>query len=215
MIYLTKSWKVVRVLWVLQMATVDFEHEDYSKRDRIFNALAVYPERYRMSNQVVAELADASTSYVYQLRTAIDEGEISDEEFESALDEELQSQYRERIDDLLEESGVSRSIDEDEAEEQQTEDEPVEEPQADNATVAETAAETQPAVRGADETGGEGRENGVVPIEEVERVRAVMEQYRKDAEFERERFEGSERNTAEEKYFIANRAVELLDQLIE
>lgn len=194
------------------MALAELEHEDYSKRERILNALSVYPERYRMSNQVIADLAEASTSYVYQLRTAINEGELSDDEFEAALDSELQSQYRDRIDDLLNEHNVTRTIDDD-AEEPQLE-ETGGEQQPEEDSEGEMDGETLQSVRGGVEsdTSVEGAE--AVSVAEVERVRDTMEQYRTDAEFERERFQGEGKDIAEGKYYVANRAVEMLDQVL-
>lgn len=178
------------------MSQTQLDIEEYSKRDRILNALDAYPKRYRMSNQVVADLAEASTSYVYQLRTAIDEGDLSEAEHDSALDEDLGSTYREQIDGLLDEYEVPRTIDGD---------------------GGSTAPETDTTERNERATRGETatRTDGSVSLAEVERVRETMKQYRADADFERERFDGSQKNVAEAKYLLANRAVELLDEVLE
>lgn len=154
-----------------------------------------------MSNQVIAKLTDASESYVYQLRTAIDEGEIPNEKIEAALDEELQSQYRDRIESLVHEHDISRTIDEGATEEQETSGEDLE---------AASENPVNASVRQDDH-----REAAIVPVEEVRRVREVIQGYREDAEFEREHFEGEAKNIAEEKFYISSRAVEMLDQLIE
>ena len=92
--------------------TTTSHHEEYTKRERIFNALAVYPDRYQVNNQVVAEVADASRSYVYQLRSAIEDEEISDDEIQSMLSEDLQTEYREQIGEILESHSIDRVVDE-------------------------------------------------------------------------------------------------------
>lgn len=169
------------------MATTSLQHEDHSKRDRILNALAVYPKQYQMSNKVVAELTGASASYVYQLRAAIDEGELAEDAIETVRDDKLRSEYRDRLKDRLKESEVPRAA----------------------------GGDWQFIVEDAMGSSDNGEADGSVPVAAVKQVRAVMEQYREDAAFERERFEGAGKNVAEEKFLVANRAVELLDDVIE
>lgn len=171
------------------MATAEIEHEEHSKRDRILNALAVYPDDTAVSNQAIAELTGASTSYVYQLRTAMDEGELTADEVESAHDEALQRRYRDRLRELVGESDGQRP------------------PEAEGEPHAEETAPTDSAPA--------EPQDGTVPRDAVEGVRDRLAQYRADAAWERDRFEGAGKDIAEEKYFIANRAVELLDAVIE
>lgn len=171
------------------MATTSLQHEEHSKRDRILNALAVYPEQYQMSNTTVAELTGASASYVYQLRAAIDEGELGEDAIASARDDQLRSGYRDRLEDLLEESDVPRAAGGDD--------------------------DWQSIVEDAMGSPVDDEPDGTVPVAAVQGVRKVMEQYREDAAFERERFEGPGKNIAEEKYLVANRTIELLDDILE
>lgn len=175
------------------------DQEEYSKQDRILNALAVYPERYELSNTVIAELTGASESYVYQLRSRIEDGELTDSDMEDALVDDLQSAYRDELGGLLDEHGVARTIDEEaeskervEAKERESE----APPKSQQTDVKEGATET-------------------VSKAEVKQVRAMLERYRSDAEFERANYEGNAKNIAVQKYAMASLAVELLEQVIQ
>lgn len=69
---------------------VNVQAEDYSKRERIVNAIAVYPERYEFNAEVISELTDSSEGYVYRIKRDIEGGEVSDSDYDEDLDDELQ-----------------------------------------------------------------------------------------------------------------------------
>lgn len=94
------------------MSTEDAEEQtEVTKLDRILNALAVYPDRYERSDTSVAEITGASRSYVHQIHTKIDNGEITQNDFKEAANNTLRSQYSKELPKILEEKGVSRTID--------------------------------------------------------------------------------------------------------
>lgn len=188
--------------------------EGYSKRERIINAIAVYPERYEFNSKVIAELTNSSPSYVYQIQSQIEAGEIENSQVEDELDDDLQQQYRDRIGDLLEAREVERMIDEEErggVKEEATEQEAEEiEPSQEE----EAAEETTEAATGGQSLVQDARSEGI-SVEQVRQIRDQLEIHRQDAEFGRDNFEGAAVDVAHGKYYVANQAIELLAELID
>lgn len=56
---------------------------------------------------------------------------------------------------------------------------------------------------------------GEIPVDQVRTIRDQLNRHREEAEFGRENFEGAAGDVAHGKYFISNKAIELLDELIE
>lgn len=148
----------------------DIATDEYTKRDRILNALAVYPDRYKMSNVAIAELTDTSGSYIYQLRRAVTDGELSNEDLEEALDDQLLAHYRKQLPAALEDKSIQRRIDDP--------DETVD-PHFDTGAFKEV--KTLP---DRIETAQETKESspGTVPATKVRTLRRLMVQYQQDAD---------------------------------
>ncbi len=158
------------------------------KKVRLINAWLADPDAH------YSELADAAGTtprYAHRVKNKLEDGEIAQGAVREVADEALQETFTAKL-----------AADAPDTDERQRPSDPAQ---------ALAAAGVDPSQETA--TGGEP----TVPLSEVERVRDMMEMYRREAEFEADSTAADDTLAAraETKEFVASQAIEMLEEAIE
>lgn len=158
------------------------------KKVRLINAYLAAPDAHYSD---LAEAADTTPRYAHRVKNKLEDGEIAEGAVREVADEDLKATFAARL------AGDDDG-------------EPDERP-SDPAQALAAA--------GVDPSGDTGhtRDEPVVPLSEVERVRDMMEMYRREAEFEADSATTDDTLAAraETKEFVASQAIEMLERAIE
>lgn len=185
----------------------DVKTGEFTKREQIINAIAVYPDRYKFDAEVVADLTDASASYVYRIHRDIHDEDVDGPALDETLDEGLRHEFRDRIGDALERRDVERTIDRGRPARRQ-------DSQPAEIELRDGFERGPEAVRGTGIVQDARNHGGGVPVENIQTVRDQVEILRREAEFAREIFYDEAVHFAQGKYYVATQTIELLDELI-
>jgi len=160
------------------------------KKVRLINAWLADPDAHYSE---LADVAGTTPRYAHRVKTKLEDGEIAEGAVREVADEDLERRFAAEL-------AADRS---DESER------PADPAQA---LAAAGVDPSEPADAPAETT-----DEPVVPLSEVERVRDMMEMYRREAEFEADSAaaDDSLAARAETKEFVASQAIEMLERAIE
>jgi|APHM01.1.fsa_nt_gi hypothetical protein len=158
------------------------------KKVRLINAWLADPDAHYSA---LADAADTTPRYAHRVKNKLEDGEIAEGAVMEVADEELQATFAARLGD--------------EDTDTETTDRSSDPAQALAAAGVDPSRERTAAGEPA------------VPLSEVERVRDMMEMYRREAEFEADSATGDDglAARAETKEFVASQAIEMLERAIE
>ncbi len=157
------------------------------KKVRLINAWLADPDAHYSE---LADAADTTPRYAHRVKNKLEDGEIAEGAVTEVADEDLQATFAARLAD-------------------------------DTGTTDERSSDPAQALAaaGVDPSGDQASSPGepAVPVSEVERVRDMMEMYRREAEFEADSAAGDDTLAAraETKEFVATQAIEMLERAIE
>ena len=174
------------------------------KKIRLVNAWLVAPDAHYAE---LARVAGTTERYAHRVKGKLESGEIPEETVETVADDDLRRRFQRAFsDDADAETGTEADSG------------------GDGSTNEPGAADRDgpdPAATG-DDTGGAAPGTGTpddaaVAATEVQRVRDMLDMYRREAEFETEtaRDDAVMAARAETKRFVAGQAIEMLEELLE